>query len=283
MEQFRKGTVIRNMKKFKLVLCLAACLLGLSGCSILAETKPVDEATAQQLETAAQTIIDGAFAPLDAQSSAELSSRGAEYMEYVFENAMQMKVDGQAMILAFDSWNKAIDEIGAYQETTGYTAAYNTKGDSIIITAFIKCENKDAQVEIIFKDDLYHTVTSSATNITYTFGEKMEKAALNTLMGMGTVFAVLILLCLIISCFGFIPKIQASFSKDKKAKVEAKAPVDNTIAQIIEKEELSDDLELVAVITAAIAASGTAGSSASADDFVVRSIKRVSTNKWNKA
>ena len=43
------------------------------------------------------------------------------------------------------------------------------------------------------------------------------------------------------------------------------------VAQIIEKEELSDDLELVAVIAAAIAASEGA---ASTDGFVVRSIKR---------
>ena len=39
-----------------------------------------------------------------------------------------------------------------------------------------------------------------------------------------------------------------------------KVAVDNTIAQIIEKEELSDDYELVAVIAAAIAASEGASS-----------------------
>ena len=45
------------------------------------------------------------------------------------------------------------------------------------------------------------------------------------------------------------------------------------------EEELADDLELVAVIAAAIAAyTGT-----STDDFVVRSIKRSTTNKWKKA
>ncbi|HOO28389.1 MAG TPA: OadG family protein, partial [Lachnospiraceae bacterium] len=112
-----------------------------------------------------------------------------------------------------------------------------------------------------------------------------ERAGLNTLMGMGTVFAVLILLCLIISCFKFIPRIQASFGKDKKTKIETtkNESVDNTIAQIIEKEELTDDLELVAVITAAIAAAGTAGTAGGTDGFVVRSIKRVSGSRWNQA
>jgi predicted house-cleaning noncanonical NTP pyrophosphatase (MazG superfamily) len=50
-------------------------------------------------------------------------------------------------------------------------------------------------------------------------------------------------------------------------------------AQEEETEELSDDLELVAVITAAIAASeGT-----SADGLVVRSIKRARNSQWKKA
>ena len=98
-------------------------------------------------------------------------------------------------------------------------------------------------------------------------------------MCMGTVFVVLILISLIISCFGFIPKLQAKLTgKPKKEEIKT-AAVDNTIAQIIEKEELSDDLELVAVISAAIAASEGA---ASTDGFVVRSIRRAGS-KWQNA
>lgn len=122
-------------------------------------------------------------------------------------------------------------------------------------------------------------LTSISTNVDYSFGENMQKAGLNTLLGMGTVFVVLILISFIISAFGLIPKVQAKFSKKNKD-VEAKtAAVDNTIAQIIENEELSDDLELVAVIAAAIAASEGASST---DGFVVRSIRRAG-NKWQAA
>ena len=56
----------------------------------------------------------------------------------------------------------------------------------------------------------------------------------------------------------------------KKENVQEKA-VDNAVAQIIENEEQSDNLELVAVIAAAIAASEGA---ASTDGYVVRSIRR---------
>ena len=96
----------------------------------------------------------------------------------------------------------------------------------------------------------------------------MEKAALNTLMGMGTVFVVLILISLISYCFRFIAVIQnKAAGKGKKNEAEAGAVVE----QIGQREEqLTDDLELVAVISAAVAAS----TGASADSFVVRSIRR---------
>ena len=51
-------------------------------------------------------------------------------------------------------------------------------------------------------------------------------------------------------------------------------------ALTVTEEDVSDDLELVAVIAAAIAASEGA---ASTDGFVVRSIRRVNKNKWQRA
>ena len=112
-------------------------------------------------------------------------------------------------------------------------------------------------------------LTDASADLVYSLGEKMGKAGMNTLMGMGTVFVVLILISLIISCFKVIPYLQ-----NKKANAGAKKDVaDPVVEQIEQREEtsqLTDDLELVAVISAAIAAAeGT-----SADGFVVRSIHR---------
>jgi sodium pump decarboxylase gamma subunit len=99
----------------------------------------------------------------------------------------------------------------------------------------------------------------------------MENAALNTLLGMGTVFVVLILISMIIYLFSFMPKIEAAMKK-KKEQTET-VVVDQTIAQIIEKEELSDDCELVAVISAAIAAYENENGG-SGDGYVVRTIRK---------
>ena len=102
-------------------------------------------------------------------------------------------------------------------------------------------------------------------------GSKMTTAALNTLIGMGTVFAVLIIIIGVISLFRFIPIIQDKLTKKNVVKESA----DSAATQIVQAEEVtdvSDDLELVAVIAAAIAASEGA---ASTDGFVVRSIRKV--------
>lgn len=107
-------------------------------------------------------------------------------------------------------------------------------------------------------------------------------ALLNTLMGMGTVFCVLIIISLIISLFKYIPSLERkikNFSVRRKNKASAEqesedAPKKVPKRPILEKEEeLVDDGELVAVIMAAIVASS--GGAVSADRLVVRSIKRV--------
>ena len=101
----------------------------------------------------------------------------------------------------------------------------------------------------------------------------MERAALNTVIGMGTVFIVLIIIIGVISLFKFIPKLQDMFAKKDAGNVQEKS--ESAVTQTVsaaEDTDVSDDLELVAVIAAAIAASEGA---ASTEGFVVRSIRRV--------
>lgn len=108
-------------------------------------------------------------------------------------------------------------------------------------------------------------------------GEIFRVAIIDTILGMGTVFVVLIFISLIISCFGPVSKAIENFTnKGKKEEEVVKTKVEAAPVEEAE-EELVDDLELVAVITAAIAAFDEVGT----DGFVVRSIKRSSRNKTN--
>lgn len=124
----------------------------------------------------------------------------------------------------------------------------------------------------------------------YSLAEKMSQALVNTMIGMATVFIILILISYIIGCFRYIHKFEEYLAQRKAAKQARKAQARNGLAaaaeekpvaaaQPQESQELVDDLELVAVITAAIAAS----ENTSADSLIVRSIKRAPSSKWKKA
>lgn len=97
---------------------------------------------------------------------------------------------------------------------------------------------------------------------------------------MGSVFAVLILLAFIISLFKYVSVFE-NRGKAKKGEAEkSAAPAAAPAPAAPAAPAPADDLQLVAVITAAIAA---AEGTTSTDGFVVRSIKRRSNNKWKKA
>lgn len=102
--------------------------------------------------------------------------------------------------------------------------------------------------------------------------ETINTALSNTLVGIMVVFSALIIMSLIISLFGIIPKLQDIFAK-KKA-ITTSETIDNVVNEIIEKEsvEVMDNTELVAVITAALMA--YLGDAAPSDGLVVRNIRR---------
>lgn len=245
------------MKKIVLILGIITCLCGLTACG-KTEEEITPMLTTAEAEEMGKSVVDTLNLFVEQQAKDQIT------------DAMSLS--------AVESWEAALKDMGNYVGIIKTEAEIGEK--EAVISVSVEGTSHNAEVEIIAELEagtiLYTSIT---TNVEYSFGEIMQKAALNTLLGMGTVFSVLILISLIISCFAFIPKLQAKLSK-KPNKEEIKAvAVDNTIAQIIEKEELSDDYELVAVISAAIAASEGASST---DGFVVRSIKRTG-NKWQTA
>ena len=122
--------------------------------------------------------------------------------------------------------------------------------------------------------------TMAATEEKRSFGETMGYALLNTLMGIVIVFLVLLLISKIIGLFKYINKFEQSKAA-KKVETEILAPTEQEEEP---QEELSDDLELVAVITAAIHAYEEAqGNEIPADGLVVRSIRKAGKAKWKNA
>lgn len=105
----------------------------------------------------------------------------------------------------------------------------------------------------------------------------MSEALINTGIGMGTVFLVLILISFIIYLLKFVPRLFEGKKKEEKPATPAKKaePVNApAVAQTV--VTASDDAQLVAVIAAAIAASMTeeTGVPVAPDGLVIRSIKK---------
>ena len=270
-EQSRKGDY--KMKKFLALISMITCIFGLTACSgdeqyTEFEQQKVDYAeqyAAQQIVPFMQNFMDDANVGI-------FDERTAEEIETIFEDSYSMLVDGYAVKSGIISFHSAVDEIG--QIVSVGEAEAKIDDDQIIVLVQVEGEKKNAEAEIIVSNDMFMKLESAALNPISSMSELMVKAALNTLIGMGTVFVVLILIIFVISAFSFIPKIQEKFSKKEEKKETAPAPVQ--AAPVVEEVDESDDLELVAVIAAAIAAYEGA---ASTDGFVVRSIRKVNRSR----
>lgn len=277
MEPSRKGDC--KMKKFLTLLCMITCVFGLTACgseeNLTAHeqknVKAAKECAVEEILPTLELFMNDENLKLDDYTIDEYT---AEEISHLVSENYGIKTDGYVFLSATESFRSAKKSVGRITgKPNADSADVKAKIDDgqIIVTLQVKGEQKDAEAEIIFSNDMFLTLESAALNPISSFGEMMGKAALNTVIGMGTVFAVLILICLIISCFGIIPKMQAALSKKTDAKTSG---ADRVVEQIAIKEDTavaSDDLELVAVIAAAIAASEGA---ASTDGFVVRSIRR---------
>ncbi len=252
-------------RKISLLLCLLLGLLCFTGCAKEEEPVKYDEAVIGQtvdfLIEYCNTVDDVTL---------EQWNQYSEFTQNYQIMTTGLQVTPESLTDAVTSWKAGIDECGAYISHGDFS--YEADADGVDVSMSVEYENKNAEVVFSFDEKSYlETLTVSAEN---SMSEILKKSGLNTLLGMGTVFAVLIFISIIISLFGFIPKIEAAFRKPKEALAapavqEAPAVIEETVPE-------TDDLELIAVISAAIAAcEGT-----STDGFVVRSIRRRPSNKW---
>lgn len=248
------------MKTFKKItsVCMAflvMAVLMISSTSMVFAADEVDETIKTTLVSTSEQLTDAVLALTDEDIENYINS------------------DDAFTASAMQAWNGSKDELGAKTETNGDATVILEDGQ-YIVTLPLKFEKADA--EFIYTYDSTGTPTSLSVDVQYSMAESLKRAGLNTAMGIGTVFVMLVLLSLLISLFRFIPtpeKKKADAAKAAKAQQDTVA-ADTSSVQTIE-EDVTDDKELIAVIAAAIAAvEGT-----STDAFVVRSIRKVKRNK----
>ena len=232
------------MKKFLALVSMITCIFGLTACGSNTEYTEYEQQKVSYAEQyAAQQVVPFMQNFMDEANAGIFDERTAAEIEYIFEDSYQMTVDGYAVKSGITSFSSAADEIG--QIVSIGEAEAKVDGNQIIVLVQVEGEKKNAEAEVILSNDMFM---------------KLESVALIMISG-------------IISAFRIIPKIQAKFSKKEEKNETAPAPA---AAPVVEEVDESDDLELVAVIAAAIAAYEGA---ASTDGFVVRSIRKVNRSR----
>ena len=266
-------------KKLSILLLTLICLVGLTACGN--EKEPTRIQTEQEIaqimniSDMVYNYVMIASAEEHAEDLAVLSMvTDDENLDQgeAFRKSFGFYLDARTLTKAAESYKASAVDIGDPQPITTADGSLqkeiDVSEDEAIVTIPLKGSIRNGSMEIIFDDNRH--ITSITTNVDLTLGESMKKAGVNTAIGMGTVFVMLIVISFIITAMGIIPKLQ---EMGKKKEPSAPAVVEKTIEDIITREETdTDDTELVAVIAAAIAA--YEGES-STDGFVVRSIRRI--------
>ena len=278
------------MRKFKGLFCSVsmAALLLFSGMGVSAEETETAAATEVVTEAAADTAAisigdaDGISASdrqaLEsyAQTSIEMvvGMTDAQIEEQLHPTSLLAVVD-KSVASSLESWKSVKEELGAYKALKSHDIS--ATDDEIVIKSACEFENMEGVVTTTLsrKDLSMEGMTFSTGDVS--FGRKMQEAGMNTIMGIGIVFIVLLFLSFLISQFKHIAKLEEAAKKKAAPAPAPAAPAPAPAAPVV--EETIDDTELIAVIAAAIAAAeGT-----SPDGFVVRSIKKHNRNKWQRA
>lgn len=272
-------------KRIRLLLCVLVMCLGFVGCS---EKKSEIEYEKATLKTTMEMLVSN-FAMMEKEDIEAFEkmtefefnqtwySMRQQYMQYGMDLC---NVSKESFVAMANSWKAAEEECGAIDEED-YDALidslkfeFEEDSDEIVASANVEFKDRDATISFAFDEN--SNVKSLDVSAKFSMKEIMTKAGLNTLLGMGVVFAVLIFLAFIIGLFKYISVLLGQTKKQPKVAKEAPVAVKEThvVTPVTAK---ADDLELIAVISAAIAAmEGT-----STDGFVVRSIRRRPSNNWN--
>ena len=261
----------RLMKRVAAAVLMAACLVSLSACTakqedaaakvpeISTEGTLVDDAMAQSLKLSAAQTLGTSMEQMIIQK-ALTEAQGDQESANLYNTQIEIRHElGDVKGIDLDSASVVLLADGSY--TVMIPVTFTEGSMQYVLNLNMATQELKTEFTDLGNDDDGKGV-----------GSLMESATVYSAIGIGTVFAVLIFISLLIACFKFIH--QWETGKNTKKDTPAPAPVPaapvNTAAPAV-SADLSDDAEFVAVITAAIAAyEGT-----SSNGLVVRSIRRV--------
>lgn len=241
------------MKKFKKILL--ACILTFTVLTLAAcGSSDKHELTDQEQLNLEMTAVQFAYQII----SLDDESIDGIIEQYEYEQNVPL-ANG------FNSWKSAKKELGEFVDFEAGTTKAESDG-SYTMTIPLHFEKRDCEFVLGVKGRFLKDsgnglqyINQLTFNPVYSLGEKLSQAATNLVIGMGTVFVVLIFLAWVISLFKYVNKAEQKLEDKKKAKEAAKAPAAapepvKAAPSVNVTPAPASDAELQAVIAAAIAA-----------------------------
>ncbi|MDO5147338.1 MAG: OadG family protein [Eubacteriales bacterium] len=200
------------------------------------------------------------------------SWKETDFQEYIDSGL----INDEELLKQYAGWQEIKGQIGAFKEES--EVRVEEVGNTIVVNLAEDFDNASLNFAVTFdkalaEQDPFSAIMAIDAEIPGAGGGKasMQKAGINTLMGMGIVFLVLVFISFVIGLLKYVP----AFLEKKKSEETGPGTLsaDSGILPV-EEENVTSDTELVAVITAAIMALRAEEGRGDGSGFTVRSIRR---------
>ncbi len=261
------------MKNFKgtfafLLVCLLLLVPSLARAEELSALEAAERGTVVESDRASlEAFVDQTIQSITAMSDEEIQEWLSPSSILVSQNKKVME--------SVRSWADVKEDLGTFVEVEDHQIAVTD--DEITIETLCTFEKGTATVTTVLdrKDSQFSASLSFAEGGNESLATAMGHAALNTVIGLGVVFVVLLFLTFLIGQFRHVAALEGKFAKKPAEKEQPPAPA-VPVEEVLQTEELAGDDDLVAVLAAAVAAyEGT-----TTDGFVVRSIRKSARSRW---
>ena len=275
-------------KKMSALLIAAGLTIGVCSWSVSAQDLSAEPAP--QAEAQTQTAVLS-----EEEQKAEEARAFAENLIFRLASATEEELDelrdtGNASVkVAIANWDGVSKELGTPVEIISQDVKVSEDGKNYTIVSNVKYDGVSEKTSVVDTVEL-NVRTKDYTidfEVFYPKSKLFGEAALNTIMGVGIVFLVLLFLSWLIGKIHWIPDLIEKRSKKADAASPAPiapAPVVSRMNAAADEGEIVNDGELIAVIAAAIAAyEGTTVEEVMAEGLVVRTIKKSNRENWLRA
>ena len=195
----------KSIKKVVLLLCTSVCAFSLTACSDqISSSKTKESVKESNLSIVSDNITAwavGVISYLNDASDDEIKAdaESAKGLGDIDGNRYIVNMSGMnvATVEFYNGWVKTREDLGKLVSIDDAKVEISKEtGTLCTIVINATYEKRKCDFELVIDEE--YSLSSGAINPTYTTGEKMQKAALNTVIGISTVFIVLIFISFII-------------------------------------------------------------------------------------